>query len=154
MSKKENVTGCDEYDALTAKMAAARADIAAMGKDAVGSLFKRFFTENQKATAVGWHQYTPYFNDGEPCEFSVHDFYYSTKQGVDFSEVTSLDEDEDGAGFVDDYSRAKAGEGALKEAVSTLRRAVDEDIFETAFGDHVMVIATPAGFHVSEYSHD
>jgi hypothetical protein len=24
--------------------------------------------------AVRWQQYTPYFNDGEPCEFNVYDF--------------------------------------------------------------------------------
>jgi len=26
---------------------------------------------------VYWSQYTPYFNDGEPCEFSVYNLYYS-----------------------------------------------------------------------------
>ncbi len=25
-------------------------------------------------TEVSWRQYTPYFNDGEPCEFGVHGF--------------------------------------------------------------------------------
>lgn len=34
------------------------------------------------------------------------------------------------------------------------RSAKSDDIFEVAFGDHAMVIATPTGFHVSEYSHD
>lgn len=26
--------------------------------------------------AIHWHQYTPYFNDGEPCFFSVDDIYF------------------------------------------------------------------------------
>lgn len=151
-------TGCAEYDTLTEQMEKAREKIADMGKDAVKALFKRFFAEHPKCTAIGWEQYTPHFNDGDACEFSVRDFYYTTKKGVDFKEVSSLyeedEEDSDGAGFRDIDSDAKRGEGAIKEAVSRLRRAVNENIFETAFGDHVMVIATPKGFHVNETSHD
>lgn len=32
--------------------------------------------------AVTWHQYTPYFNDGEPCEFSVGDMSATTSEEV------------------------------------------------------------------------
>lgn len=30
-----------------------------------------------------WHQYTPYFNDGEPCTFSVHDVFMVLERDVD-----------------------------------------------------------------------
>jgi hypothetical protein len=148
--KNEDKIACPEYDALLDGLTAARAKVAEQGKVAVAALFKAFFAEHPKVTAIGWTQYTPHFNDGDACEFSLHDFYASTTPGVDFAEVSDL-YDEDGPGkFLDSYSL----KGQTKEAVSQLARSADEDIFEIAFGDHVMVIATPAGFHVSEYSHD
>ena len=32
--------------------------------------------------AVTWHQYTPHFNDGEPCEFSVYDLSVTSSEEV------------------------------------------------------------------------
>lgn len=34
---------------------------------------KEFFDKNPGITGVVWTQYTPYFNDGDTCEFSVHE---------------------------------------------------------------------------------
>lgn len=141
---------CPEYDALLDGLEQARAKVKEQGKAAVGALFKAFFAEHPKVTAICWTQYTPYFNDGEPCEFSVGELHLATK-AADWPNVSSLydDEGEEGALFKDSYSL----KGANKSALARLAASVDEDILETAFGDHVMVIATPEGFHVSEYSH-
>jgi hypothetical protein len=149
--KKTETIECPEYDALVAGMEAAKAKVKEAGAAAVGALFKQFFAEYPSVTAIGWTQYTPHFNDGEPCEFSVHDFYATTKEGVDFEAVSSLYDDEDEHGFADSYSIKDKG---IKAAVARLERSKDDDLFESAFGDHAMVIATPRGFHVSEYSHD
>jgi len=37
---------------------------------------------DQGIKAVTWHQYTPYFNDGEPCEFSVYDMSVTSNEEV------------------------------------------------------------------------
>ncbi|WPH58224.1 hypothetical protein SEA_ALONE_136 [Streptomyces phage Alone3] len=42
--------------------------------------FKEEFYKGIKA--VTWHQYTPYFNDGEPCEFSVYDLCVTSNEEV------------------------------------------------------------------------
>lgn len=34
-------------------------------------LAQRFFDLDPRIEAVGWRQYTPYFNDGDPCKFSI-----------------------------------------------------------------------------------
>lgn len=50
--------------------------------------------------AVRWHQYTPFFNDGDTCEFGVNEasVKLSKRFGVD-------EEDGDyGDGFIDDYA--------------------------------------------------
>lgn len=39
-----------------------------------------FFNAYPEVAAIRWRQYTPYFNDGDTCEFSVHDLeFYSEK---------------------------------------------------------------------------
>lgn len=57
-----------ERDTLTARI-----------KDAATSLFtdasKDLFEKHPKLNSFSWTQYTPYFNDGEPCEFSVYKDY-------------------------------------------------------------------------------
>lgn len=151
MAKKSETIKCDEYDRLVVGIEAAKEQVKVAGKTAVASLFKAFFEEYPQVKAVGWKQYTPHFNDGDPCTFSVHEPYLTTKDG-DFSEVSSFyeDDDESGYGFKDEYSL----KGPLKTALGRIGASMDSDIFESAFGDHVLVIATPAGFHVNEYNHD
>lgn len=45
-------------------------------KGAFKDIFKTFFRDFPEIIAVGWNQYTPYFNDGDTCVFGVHDFYF------------------------------------------------------------------------------
>ncbi len=144
----QNKLVCPEYDTLVEGLVKARAAVAEAGKGAVGALFKAFFTEHPFIKAIGWAQYTPYYSDGDPCEFDVREFYVCTKGDVDFSEVTRLHDEEI---FLDSYSVEDA---STKEALRLIERSKSDEIFKEAFGDHVMVIATPSGFHVNEYSHD
>lgn len=39
-------------------------------------------TFDKGVKAITWHQYTPYFNDGEPCEFSVYDMCVTSNEEV------------------------------------------------------------------------
>lgn len=38
----------------------------------------------------GWHQYTPYFNDGDPCVFSVYGFWVLTELDIERFENPNL----------------------------------------------------------------
>jgi len=42
--------------------------------------FKEAFAQGVKAAT--WYQYTPYFNDGEPCEFNVYDLSVTSSDEV------------------------------------------------------------------------
>lgn len=48
------------------------------GEALIAPIFKELF-ENAEISMVRWTQSTPSFNDGEPCEFSVHDPSYLPK---------------------------------------------------------------------------
>lgn len=70
------------------------------GSEMILELFKPLF--NLGVAQVSWNQYTPYFNDGEACEFRVGDTYIS------FTNVSAdgyLDE-EDGWYYGSDMERA------------------------------------------------
>ena len=49
------------------------AKLKGFGKEAIAEAFAPFFAANPNIDGIYWTQYTPYFNDGDPCEFSVHD---------------------------------------------------------------------------------
>ena len=150
MSKQETFSA-PEYDALVKEIEEARAQVKAQAKTAVGALFKAWFAAHPEAAAIFWTQYAPHFNDGEPCVFHVHDFGVSTKGDLDWSNISSRYDDNDEPLFRDTY---ELDDGPLKEALRSLERAADEDVFKAAFGEDAQVIATPEGFHVSECEHD
>ena len=57
--------------------------------DMLDDAFKRFFEATPDIVTVTWRQYTPYFNDGEECTFSVHDIYYAI--GKDAPDIDDVD---------------------------------------------------------------
>lgn len=151
---EDKVFSTPEYDALLTHVENAKKEVQAKARTAVGALFKAFFAANEGITAIRWTQYTPYFNDGEPCEFSTNEPYACTKKGAKFSQIDDdedVHEEEDDDLFQDAYDLR---DGPTKEALRSIGRAFDNDIFLAAFGDHAQIIATREGFHVTEYSHD
>lgn len=132
-------------------------------------------------SAFGWTQYTPYFNDGEPCYFSVGTPWFATVGGQQPDE-----EDENGYEFESDSftishhptlgdrpSRYDRIDGQLVrvwsgeyvgeheeswERCRALSDAIDSEAFDDAllgkFGDHAEITIRPSGITVSDYSHD
>lgn len=118
------------------------------GQETLRQEFQEFFAANPTIQAIGWNQYTPYFNDGEACVFSTHGFYYlPSGNPITIDEDTTIDEE------IWVYSW---GSDEVSKNVSALEKKLEqvEDILESVFGDHVQVIATPDKFFISECSHD
>lgn len=55
-------------------------------------------------TAFGWRQYTPYFNDGEPCYFMVHEPWFVTRYDPQPHPDPENDGDVDHEWSWDDYT--------------------------------------------------
>lgn len=129
-------------------------------------LTKIIFEKYPKVKSFGWNQYTPYFNDGETCFFSVNtDWIYINGDPADEAdwisktkitnhgtwnqklkkyegrtEVSNLNYDED-----------------LSKATDEIREFLnnfDEDFFMSQFGDHVEVKITSEGISIDELEHD
>jgi hypothetical protein len=115
------------------------------GQQALGAAFRAFFEAHPTVEAIRWNQFTPYFNDGEPCTFHVHDFYRRI-----------FGDDPHGGDYGDGFNYIGYGaKDAESEAFREFERAIkDDDIFLAVFGNHVKVTANRAGFEVEEYDHD
>lgn len=123
----------------------------------------------------GWRQYTPYFNDGDPCEFDVHGLWVRTTAEVDTDDETFGEYDLD-VDYHPSLGKEKGhwvGEWPNREYVcdgyegpdeerynrcQALDRALQSGAFESEllkhFGDHAMVTVRKDGIEVEFYSHD
>jgi len=93
-------------------------------------------------TAIRWHQYTPYFNDGDACTFSVNSPEFQFGEGESFVDSYSLDDE--------DLNKTQVE--AIEEFETELGDC--EELLEEAFGDHVEVTVTTTGIETESYEHD
>jgi len=123
---------------------------------------RELFKENPTLLKFAWHQYTPYFNDGDPCVFRASLAYpnilLSTENGVvldeEGKELPEYDEDV----WMDEESYFKDEDNSVpaqthRNVVAFLEQFDDEDV-ENFFGDHCQVVVSREGIEVEEYSHD
>lgn len=69
-----------------------RADFVKQLEPQFAEVFASFFAENPNVGGVQWTQYTPYFNDGDECVFSVNDMYLFPSS-TDEDDLDGYDED-------------------------------------------------------------
>lgn len=126
-------------------------------------VFTEFFDNNRTVTAVGWKAYTPYFNDGEPCEFRCEAYYAWVTNAKDYHvvEYGQYNGDEENVWVYDgDYGSFNDDliPGLTKANAKDLRKflsKIDDQFYLDAFGDHVKVFVTREGIEVVEYTdHD
>ena len=142
-----------EQQALRSKF---QADAQAMFKESL----KIFFDMNPGVTALLWTQYTPYFNDGDTCIFSVNDVHFTNAEGDELDNVSVWGEyeGEDENVWVESYAKYLASKEGVDvtscDFISDMIQSSEmEDIMKEMFGDHVSVIVTRSGIDVEEYEH-
>lgn len=105
---------------------------------------------------IKWTQYTPYFNDGEPCVFGVSELEFYVDKSSSFAEMDAEDEDDEPEDL--DYLNYNSRyEEPWKDIIETFECAhgLLSDFFESEYGDGVTVEMMPDGtFLTSEYDHD
>lgn len=112
--------------------------------------FMTFFSANPKVYGITWHQYTPHFNDGDPCYFGVDEMYViDTEEGLEEAKEGARPYD-----FVSSYEMSKKPD---MQSVVDFLQALDKmplEVMEGMFGDGVQVVAHRDGFTVFEINHD
>lgn len=165
------------------QLIAEQRDLSKKFQETAQGLFKEttkdFFEKNSGIKAIVWTQYTPFFNDGDTCEFSVNEPVFTNAEREDLEYVNPWGEYEgenekiwvcetysivhlydDGRPWLDDTREAikESGQTIDIKACDLFSRMIQsadfEPVMEAMFGNHVKVIATKDGFDVEEYDHD
>lgn len=154
--------GLNDLDSAIESMKAMRAKVAAVGKAAVTKAISALLAKHPEVDSVRWTQYTPYFNDGDACEFGVNDPKVRLVD-ADARSTEDSEECEDGE-YLDawdlGYYAEQHGE-AKPEALMTSLRSLNslfsesEDAMKATFGDHAQVTVGRDGqAEVEEYDHE
>jgi hypothetical protein len=166
----------NKLDELIAAQEALAAKFRAEAQQLFKEVTKEFFETNPGIKAVIWTQYTPYFNDGDECVFSVNSPTFTNAEGVDLEDVSSYGEydgENDQVWASDNLEWAlgkgrqyhketadliEANGGIDFESVNSfsamLQSSEMKDVMLAMFDNHVKVVATREGFDVNEYDHD
>lgn len=99
-------------------------------------LFQKF----PKLVSFSWTQYTPYFNDGDPCYFRCNSDDPSVQYG-------DMEEREECYGL----------EGEVDKAANAIREflgSFSDEQYEMMFEDHAEIVVSREGVTVEEYEHD
>lgn len=163
----------EKFDQLLSEQEELRRKFQATAQELFKETTKEFFDGSPAITAVVWTQYTPYFNDGDTCEFSVNSPTFTNAPDPENVRWGEYDGDEEGVFAVENVAYVMKSDGDYykedKEAINkaggidvdsceAFKRMVCssamEDVMHAMFGDHVMVIATREGFDVQDYEHD
>lgn len=156
-------------------MAAAKLQMVAAGKVAFADISKALFEQFPGLLAFEWTQYTPFFNDGDECNFGVNsegNIFIQLSDGTTHPE--SLEEFNSG---YDEYSyydwrdEYVSGKEPLPDYYSNLKNDlwvfeaskltsklvndIDPDTLRTLFGDHVRITVLRDGtVDVEDYEHE
>lgn len=167
-------------DSLNKQLEDLQENIQKQAGDVFAKASKEIFEGCPELGEFGWVQYTPYFNDGDPCVFSANDVYIHSKGDEDLEDgywessniFSSYGVDkvnkilyEDSKGGLSPYNWGKDKKevpnpnydpyiGGAVAAIKKLRGSLNDATLEALFGDHCVVRVTASGVEVEEYDHD
>lgn len=173
MQIEDNPTYVAAREAIKQKQDELKAEMKSLGETFFKEQTAALFEEFPELKAFAWDQYTPYFNDGEACEFRVYADYMDITDLNDnvFEQINApLNPD----GTLRSYYMEKYGTlekiveewntGELDTPVwayyaqhraCSIVTALDEDVLLALFGDHAQVVVSRDGIEVEDRSdHD
>lgn len=165
-----------KFDELLEKQRAIAAEFQQTAQQLFKETTTQFFVENPGVKAIVWKQYTPYFNDGDTCEFSVNDPYFTNAEGEDLHDISwgEYDGERDDIWVAESigWMMNRRDDVYYKNTVALIEKSGGvnakscdnfssiicssemRDVMLAMFGDHVEVVATAQGFDVSSFDHD
>lgn len=156
-------------DELKAELDAAKAAYKKKAGELLIQVYADFFEAAPMINQIYWTQYTPYFNDGDPCVFGVCDIYFNILPTEDRSyeggshqgewdrgyynvasnlEYYRENQDIDDAEEIVAFLKSINADSAMEEKCDAARSSItafinsNEDLMESTYGDHVEVVVT------------
>lgn len=147
------------------KMEIEKKKIVKLGQDELFKHFLPIFEQNPKLESLSWTQYTPYFNDGDECTFSVNsDYFEMVYDGQEMDDVhysgVKWNKETGKCDKVPPYVRGYGGEGvhfdeSTEEGVGVLAAVkglqellvgLGDDLCLAIWGNHMRVTLSREGF--------
>lgn len=137
----------NRFDEIIALRSELERKIKSFGKEAFTESLAPFFAANPEVIGVTWTQYTPYFNDGDVCEFGVHEpaLILSTEAAKRFNPEYDWDSfDEEDFSYncgrrFESWDLRDSDFDTKKNGFSQAWGEIPEEVFLSVFGDHVEV---------------
>jgi hypothetical protein len=126
------------------------------GEKILKEAFKEFFDKHPEVESLRWNQYTPGFNDGDPCTFTVGELMFRTYDmkkiadgEADKPEETYYEDDDD----CYDCSYGNEYDPVLKQDIRNLSENLSdaEDILLKVFDDNMQITVTRENITAEEY---
>lgn len=127
------------YQELKEKKAEILKEFEANGKELLAETAQAIFQSHPDVDSIGWTQYTPYYNDGDACQFGVRSY----------SDATYVNHV---VGYADEDPIVL---NPIRKKIEDLLSHFDEDDMELMFGDHSMITIYRDGtVEIEAYEHD
>lgn len=102
---------------------------------------KKFFQKYNYLKSYGWTQYTPYWNDGDVCKFSV------------YTDLGSIYINNESYYNIEDDGKLQTYKEIALDIIEFLC-LFDNDEFQYIFGDHCKITIYPSKIQIDSYTHD
>src|SRR5262245_8220752 len=137
----------EELKELKTRLDNTKEEIAKLVKHLLWREFQDLFLKWPEAEAIRWTQYTPYFNDGDPCVFR-----FNGDTTIKLGDRTINNED----GFFEDweFDEGSKERDLLQRIHDSLE--ISEYVLQSIFGDYVQVTVWRGKeeAEVEDYDHD
>jgi len=147
-------------NALKKKIAAHNAKLQELheeGRTLILQSLQQLFNKEPNLQRIGWTQYTPYFNDGDTCEFGVNADQSSIYlNGVNAYYEDEHDDDDEGDGVKETKKVVKFSEKdgkLLRQQIAEIVNSLGDEVLE-GWGEGRVVIARDLTIKVEDYEHD
>lgn len=146
MTKEEKVAAVKEYRECRARMAELKKRNKNIGKEVFKDSCKSLFEQNPEIKSFEWRQYTPGWNDGDPCTFRGYSNDPYVNGLNEYGEDSGYEEPE--TPLTDEQQKQHK---KLVKRVTEFMADYDASELEDWFGDCVAITVTPKGIETTDY---
>jgi len=128
--------------------------------------YKYIFEKYPTLESFGWSQYTPYFNDGDTCIFSVNTDYISVND--EYVDEAKWSSEVNVINWGNWNRELKVYEGRVEQPnpnydpvltaasneITNFLGNFDNDFYLSKFGDHAEITVTKSEIKISDHDHD
>lgn len=130
---------------------------------AIQVMFDEVFTTYPQIKTIYWVGFTSYFNDGDPCQYSINDVRFSPSswENIDGPYYGDEIEDEENGENLSDFEFGYQEDERVSPEMKSLLKKISDlmeddllDALKDAYGDHAFIRVYNGGHDVQEYDHD